>query len=248
MKSHSLLLALALLFISPVFGYPIHDVRRAEALLGQDVWTKLILVQNREPTRVYPATTAALVFEFDGILWLYTPTEGTQSLSQFRGKLEEDKDNLLELLKGLHRGFEGYREVPDAPLVASDGALRNGCLIESIAAMRVRIARGEPISRAAILFYYLQGNEGLWGHAVLAYEKPDGLFVDDASQQLGQPLEGGWRTEPLALARAYHPEAASKLVHARFLPVVVPASGGALLAAATPADGRPAVGGDSGSL
>jgi hypothetical protein len=248
MKSHSLLLALALLFISPVFGYPIHEVRRAEALLGPDVWTKLILIQNRAPSREYPAKTAALVFEFDGILWFYAPTEGTQSLSQYRGKLEEDKGNLLALLKGIHKGFESYREVPDAPLVASDGALRNGCLIESIAAMRVRIARGEPISRAAILFYYLQGNEGLWGHAVLAYEKPDGLFVDDASHKIGQRLEGGWPAEPLALARAYQPEAASRLVHARILPVSVPPAGRALLAAASPADGRPAVAGDPASL
>ena len=86
---------------------------------------------------VRPRVLHALVFEFSGILWFYTDTDGTQSLSLRKGRLDEDKADLGPLLRDIEPGFTRWRALPEESKradVTTAEELPNGCFIESVAA------------------------------------------------------------------------------------------------------------------
>jgi hypothetical protein len=60
----------------------------------------VLKIGNEAPTVRYPAQFYALVFEFEGLLWFYTESDGTQSLSQHVGQVRADKQNYLALARG----------------------------------------------------------------------------------------------------------------------------------------------------
>ena len=66
------------------------NARSAQAILGADVWSQVIRIENTGSTKKYPRTVHALVFEVAGILWFYQDGEGTQSFSLHRGRLEAE--------------------------------------------------------------------------------------------------------------------------------------------------------------
>jgi hypothetical protein len=149
----------------------------------------------------YPATVYATVFEFAGILWFYTDTDGTQSLSLYRDQLDREKADLRSLLRAIDPGFGAFEEVPDAGQRTGGArpALANGCFIDSVAALEARLLEGERITRAALLCYYPREGTALPGHTILAYETERGL---DARRS-AQVARACW--VPVALARTRAP-------------------------------------------
>ena len=198
----------------------LEDIRHAQSILGPETWSRLIKVENRNPSLTYPRNTYALVFEFNGILWFYAPGNGTQSLSLYAGRAGRDKADLLPLLREIDPGFVRFKEVKDQLYVPeSTRVLPNGCFLESMAAARVRAARGDPIEAGAILLYYADVGGRLHGHAVFAYKTPGGVFVDDSARTRSARIGSEWQRDPLALARSYEPDLGNLLLNARLVPV-----------------------------
>lgn len=217
------LLALAILSVA-VSATPLsatdslQPARHAQALLGREVWSTLLRIENRAPSTRYPRIVHALVFELADILWFYDAAHGTQSFSLHRGRLAEEKADFAPLLRDIDAGFVRWTEVP-AGMEHSPtrGSLPNGCFIESIAALRDRLASGEAISRPQLLSYYLTHRGVLTGHTVLAYETNGRIAVIDPARggaplQFPTPLAGN----ALQLARAV---AGNDVATARWVPL-----------------------------
>ena len=157
------------------------NARRAQALLGAEVWSQVISIENKGSTSRYPRTVHALVFELVGILWFYTDTDGTQSFSTFRGRLEEDKADFAPLLRAVNRGFASWKVLPAEPAqqASAAGPLRNGCFVESVANLRQRLLGGADASEPQLLSYYAGSGKHVAGHTVLTYMTAAGLQVID---------------------------------------------------------------------
>ena len=210
--------------------------RRAQALLGAETWSRVIRVENTATHSRYPATVFALVFEEAGLLWFYTDADGTQSLSLHPGRLAEEKADLAPLLLEIDPGFATYelltsdgertsRSVfehgPGGPYSVSDRALPNGCFVESLAALRDRVERGEQIARARLLNCYVDTPAGRRGHTVLTYETPRGLFLlDPGRSPEPRQVPRAWADDAMALAGAALQGV--RVAQARWVPTALP--------------------------
>lgn len=195
--------------------------RRAQALLGPDVWSQVIRVENDERTARYGRNVHALVFEFADVLWFYTSSEGTQSFSLYKGRLAEEKADFAPLLREIHPGFKKWKVVEGAA-ATPDGDLLNGCFIESMVALRERLLRGGEAVRPQLLSYYVHTSEGQIGHTVLAYEVGGRIEVIDSAQagkHLSFPATAGG--DALKLARELQGPVVGA---ARFFPIDWPAA------------------------
>jgi len=165
---------------------PLSDARAARAMLGPDTWARIVKIDNSHPRgewkrRMYPNTIYALVFELSGILWLYTDTEGTQSLSRTLGTLGRDEADPGPLLRAIEPGvgaWEWVSDNPSTPLPAK-AVPPNACLEESLQALSRRLAVGGETSAPRLLFYYVNAPSRLLGHTVLLYRTSKGLFSID---------------------------------------------------------------------
>ncbi|MBI5768003.1 MAG: hypothetical protein HZA93_09415 [Verrucomicrobia bacterium] len=200
------------------------DARRAQALLGPGVWSRVLRLENESRVSVYPRVLHALVFEFAGVLWFYTGRDGTQSLSLHLGRLDEDKADLGPLLREIDPGFRRFRETggEDGRDAVAPGRPRNACFIESLVALRERLARGLETIRPALLAYYADLPSGPRGHTVLTFESDGRAAVIDPERR----GEVRWfaapqREEPLALARQL---GGLRVGRARLFPLTVPSS------------------------
>ena len=185
------------------------DARRAQALLGDDVWSQIIRIENTARESVYPRVVHALVFEFVGRLWFYCGVDGAQSFSLYAGRLAEDKADFGPLLREIEPGFRRWTTVPVTK--ATPGPLRNACLVESIAALRTRIATGVELSEPQLLSYYVDTARGRRGHTVLVYREGGRTVVFDPAQpalDFSFPLPAG--REAIALARDFEGGAVAK--------------------------------------
>jgi hypothetical protein len=198
------------------------SVAQARALLGPQHWSQAIVIRNPRRTGGLPARVHAAVFSFHGVLWLYLPRQGTQSLSHQRYRLEQDRDNLLPLLQEIHPEFTGYEVDPSPPPAALDGnppKLRNGCFIESLHAL-VRLRDDGIVPLESGLFtYYVQGRRGLQGHTGLLFRTSDGVFFWDPDHP-GRPRRiksGGHK--PDQVAREVYARAGWTVIRTRFLPI-----------------------------
>jgi len=211
---------LGLLLAIPPAQASVVAARQARAALGPGVWARVLRVENNNPRSQYPRTVYATVFEFAGLLWFYTETDGTQSFSLHRGMLAGEKADFRPLLRDIDPGFAAFEVLPDSdPLFArSAEALPNGCFIESVAALHASLERGERIQGAALLSYYIESGGRMHGHTVLAYETPAGLRVVDSAQSR-RPMAvgaGSLASAPLKIARALN---AGGVVRANWVPV-----------------------------
>ena len=193
--------------------------RQAQALLGPGVWSQVIQVKNESRGRVYPATVHALVFELAGILWFYTDANGTQSFSLHVGRLEEEKADFAPLLRDINRGFTRWSVLPDAapPAEARTEPLKNGCFIESVAALRERLARQAGIREPRLLSYYLRTGAAAAGHTVLAYDVDGHVEIFDPARptdHLEYPRRVG--RDALGLAQALE---GGRVTSARYVPM-----------------------------
>jgi hypothetical protein len=199
----------------------LEQARRAQALLGPETWSRVIRIENDTSASRYPRTLHALVFELAGILWFYTEADGTQSFSLHPGRLAEEKADFAPLLRDIEPGFVRWRVVADngrpLPPPAAPGALRNGCFIESVAELRLRLARGEDLERPQLLSYYANTPLGLHGHTVLVFGRGTQMEIFDPSRPLARSFvarELG--PDALDLARALEGPA---IVKARYVAI-----------------------------
>ena len=217
----------------------LEHARRAQALLGHDTWSQVIRIENSARESRYPAIVYALVFELAGLLWFYTDADGTQSFSLHTNRLEEERADFAPLLRDIDPGFTRWSVLTaasPATTEASEAALPNGCFIESVAALRARLALGAAAPNARLVSYYVRTQGGIKGHTVLAFETRDGVQVVDPTQA-GRTFSvpRSKAKDPLALARAID---RSRVVNARELPLP-PAATTLMAASASPRTPRP---------
>jgi len=237
-----LLLLFSLLVTGASAESSLRSARQAQALLGPGTWSRVVHIENSNTHGTYPHRLYALVFEFSGILWFYTETNGTQSFSLWTHRLEAEKADFRPGLLAIDPGFTRYSILEDtAPPTSSRGELPNGCLIESLVAGRDRLTSGGKIRSARLVMYYARERQE--GHCVLAYEATDGIFVlDPTREQTARRIGGHWPRDPVELAQAAWPsERRSEIKEARTLDFplssALPASPSAL-AALTPGAGE----------
>ena len=191
-----LLPALFLGLVSVCFGadHSLVNARRAQALLGSDVWSEVIRIENDARNSRYPRSLHALVFELAGILWFYTEADGTQSFSLHQGQLAAEKANYAPLLRDIEPGFTRWTavaaDVAAGNSLPPEAPLPNGCFIESYAALRMLVARGVPVREPRLLSYYAQGKVRQAGHTVLAYAVDRAAIVEHLRRGLAEPATG----------------------------------------------------------
>jgi len=211
----------------------LESAQRAQAMLGPETWSRVIRIENTAVRSPYPATVYALAFEEAGILWFYTATNGTQSLTLHPDRLAEEKADLLPLLRKIEPGFARWSEMPDTPgenRPPARTALPNGCFVQSLAALRERLQRGERIERARLLSFYFDTPDGKRGHTVLTFETRHGLYLlDPLRSPEPRRLPRDWADKPDALAEAALPH--GRVDSARWVPTAMPLVTGMLAAA-----------------
>jgi len=112
---HLRFIALALLLTVSLSAGSRETAFQARAMLGPEIWSRVLRVEN---TRAggrsrYPAEFHALVVAFQGILWLYTEFDGTQNLSLYAGRLEQDIADLGSLLRAVEPGLTRFEDVTE---------------------------------------------------------------------------------------------------------------------------------------
>jgi hypothetical protein len=200
-------------------------------------WSQVIRIDNEAHESSYPSTVYALVFEEGGLLWFYTDSDGTQSLSLHRNRLAEERDDLGTLLRAIDPGFVHFTELePElrGSRMAND-PLPNGCFVECVGALRERIMLGDRIEEARLLSCYANTRRGLRGHTVATYRTPAGFFMlDPTASKKPHALPSDYSDKPEAIA-ALALEGA-KVAKARWVPTDRPES--LLVARATDAARR----------
>jgi hypothetical protein len=159
---------------------PLPSVRHAQHLLEPHLWTQIVQIDNVSTASPYPRVVYALIFQLDSALWFYTPADGTQSLSQYRGQVEKDKANLGPLLVAVDPGFTHYSRLPEADEALGDGLrLQNGCFIESITLLFRELEKGTPVENPMLLSYYVLISGRIRGHTVLQFTSGGKVRVID---------------------------------------------------------------------
>jgi hypothetical protein len=154
--------------------------RQAQALLGAAHWSRVIQIENVRPTPRYGKSVGALVFELENMLWMYVDSEGTQSLSQYPGRLAQDEADFGPLLRAIEPGFTRWTNPPPpAESAPAAKSLPNGCFIECVVLLRRRLASGEEAREPRLLAYYTRVKDGVHGHTVLEFRTREGLRVID---------------------------------------------------------------------
>ena len=221
-------------------SFSLAAARRAQAELGPEIWSEVIRIENAAVLSAYPRTVHALVFELAGILWFYTASDGTQSLSLRRGRGAEDKADLSPLLRAIEPGFARWRVVPEGPGLPARTPrddLPNGCFIDSVAVLRTRRERGDPAPGAQLLSYYINTSDGCRGHTVLTYATDSGIAViDPAKPGSTRKFPAAVAADALSLAREI---GGDHVVRARWLPFDLATSPSAPVAGGAPAPGDP---------
>jgi hypothetical protein len=158
----------------------LETVKRAQFLIQSHTWSEVVRIENTGASSRYPRKVNALVFQLDSVLWFYTPTDGTQSLSLFRGRAESDKHNLGNLLAAIDEGFTAWEVMPrEGEPPAGRTRLPNGCFIESMAILFDRLAHGARIENPKQLSYYVALPGGMRGHTVLQFASAGRVQVID---------------------------------------------------------------------
>lgn len=199
-------LLLLALTASPLGAYPSDLVSAfwGKVLLGPHTWSRVVRIENSAPTARYPASFHALVFELEGILWLYAESDGTQSLSRELGRLGRDRDEFLQLVRQLSPGFS---QVVDAsadepPLLALvENKLPRGCFLYSVLNWRRLEAEHPGLRSSQLLTFYVNTADGLRGHTVLLYRFGRRTFLFDPASTVAERELPPLPTEidPLAL-------------------------------------------------
>jgi hypothetical protein len=158
-------------------------VRQAQRLLEAHTWSEAVRIENTAAQSRYPHVVHALVFQLDNVLWFYTPTDGTQSLSVYRNHAEADKRGLGPLFLAIDAGFGRWEILPrDYDLSPNQPRLPNGCFIESMALLFEKMADGTRIENPGLLSYYVALPGGIRGHTVLEYTSAGRVQIIDPNR------------------------------------------------------------------
>ncbi len=195
----------------------IEHVLKARSLLGADLWSKVLKIQETSRTN---QVSYALVFEFNRVLWYYSPLEGTRSLSHRIGRAVEDKQRVLDLVKSLFPKLLLVESI-DIPQLSkpAGGSIPNGCFISSIAALRDRASQLGNDCEAFLFSYYWRPKSLLVGHTVLLLKSARESLVVDLSRAwpMEMSVEPSLAQNPKALAETIDPDI--KVLETRLLPV-----------------------------
>ena len=158
--------------------------RQASAMLGPTLWKRVIHIHNSATESRYPPSLGAVVFEMGGILWFYTATDGTQSLSLRLGHAKEDEQDFGPLLVLIDSGFSRWEFDSESTGLDEKGPVPpNACFIQSIALLRHSLSVGISAEHAKLLSYYVTLPTGLKGHTVLYLETKKGRTIIDPLMQ-----------------------------------------------------------------
>lgn len=190
----------------------------ARTLLGPGVWSRVLHLENTSGTARYPAQLNALVFELEERLWIYTEYDGTQSLSLYAGRLEQDKTDLGPLLREVLPELRRFTDVTESfelrgPLSRASDAemLPSGCFIKCIARWRALQRDAAPPEEVSLLAYYVDTMSGRLGHCVLLYRQDGRRYVYDPEGEGSVSLLPKIKSnEALAIARAIYPSGLSQ--------------------------------------
>jgi hypothetical protein len=183
----------------------LRDALAARSMLGAETRARLVRIDNSGRRRGdrYPKIVYALVFELSGILWFYTDTDGTQSLSLTLGTTERDMAEPGPLFRAIDPGFTAWSWVSDpaGPPVPAPGRPPNACFEASLGALYRRASAGGEARAPRLLSYYVDTPGGRLGHTVLLYETRAGLEAIDAEDS-EHPVElpAYLRGDPRAVA------------------------------------------------
>lgn len=191
--------------------------RRAAAMLGPTLWKRVLQIQNSSRESRFPRSFGAVVFEMGGILWFYTATDGTQSLSIRLGRAKEDEQDLGPLLSNLDPGFTHW-EIDSGGCSPGErsSAPPNACFIQSVALLRNSLSWGIHVEHARLLSYYVSYPTGLRGHTVLYIETDKGpTVIDPLMQRWPLYVRGADTEDPKCVANCIRRDVAS----ARWVPI-----------------------------
>lgn len=220
------LLGLALWFAPTMVcaASSLEHARRGQAMLGPERWSQVIRIENTARSSDYPREVFGLVFELGGLLWFYTASEGTQSLSLHENDLVAEKADLAPLLQAIDPGFTRYEVMPATAMRderAKRRRLPNGCLIESYAELRRRVLNGERITDGRLLTLYYNGEGRRAGHTVLSYQTPEGTFVfDPLTPAIRRRLRVGLSASAMEVGRKL--PVPFSVIEARWVPTTMP--------------------------
>lgn len=179
---------------------------QGRALLGDKVWSRVLRIHNERagPGSRYPAEFHGLVVAFEGILWLYTEFDGTQTLSLYAGRLGEDQANLGPLLRAIEPGLTRFADVTSEPPVVAPKTLPPyPCFLACVARWRELQRLDLPPDRARLIAYYVTGQRQ--GHMVLQYWKDGHRYVYDPERPREErALAPKVGEAPLEVARAVY--------------------------------------------
>jgi hypothetical protein len=176
--------------------------RQASEMLGPTLWKRVIRVHNSATESRYPQSFGAVVFEMGGILWFYTATDGTQSLSVRLGHAKEDEQDFGPLLILIDSGFSRWEFTSESPGPDEKGPVPpNACFIQSIALLRHSLAVGLSAEHAKLLSYYVTLPTGVKGHTVLYLETKKGrIIIDPLMQQTALLIPSASTGDPRCVA------------------------------------------------
>lgn len=193
---------------------------QARAMIGDGTWSRVLRIENDKPGRNsrYPAEFHALVVAFEGILWLYTEFDGTQTLSLYAGRLEQDRANLGPLLEAVEPGLRRFEDVTDRPpfgILARPPPYH--CFLASVARWRQLQREPNPPARARLLAFYPERQRQ--GHMVLEYWRGDRRYVFNPEHPAEvRELPARLGEDPLNVARVlYRPQDRYRPVRAMHL-------------------------------
>jgi hypothetical protein len=165
----------------------------------------------------YPKSFGAVVFEMGGILWFYTATDGTQSLSIRLGRAKEDEQDLGPLLSNLDPGFTHWETDSGCYSPGEKSSVPpNACFIQSVALLRNSLSQGNRVQHARLLSYYVSLPTGMKGHTVLYCETDKGpTVIDPLWQRWPMHLRAANTEDPNCVAYCIRHDVAS----ARWVPI-----------------------------
>ncbi len=185
----------------------LEDALAARSMLSADTWARIVRLDNSHPRGAwrerYPKTVYALVFEVSGILWLYTDTEGTQSLSRNLGTVARDEADPGPLFLAIDPGISNWKWVDAAPERPGRKEVEppNACFIESVRALDRRLAAGFRTESPRLLFYYVDTRIGRLGHTVLLFGTGKGLSVINFQEsEMPVPVPAYAANDPRSIA------------------------------------------------
>jgi hypothetical protein len=203
---HPRLIALGFLLVTSLYAGTRETAFQARAMLGPDVWSRVLRIENENPGRNsrYPAEFHGLVVAFEDRLWLYTEFDGTQTISRFAGRLEQDRADLGPLLRAIEPGLARFEDVTDRrPFGILARPPPYHCFPATVAQWLKLQREPNPPTRARLLAFYPERQRQ--GHMVLEYWRDGRRYVFDPEYPAKhREISLRLAEDPLKVARALH--------------------------------------------